>query len=228
MTSPHSLSFWKTAAEEGSKAMVEGMSSRSCLLFTFLCLMITKRKCIAAQEEEQGFLSNHTWGVTRKVRLLEGVLWETWDALVPPMCLNYASSAKATQPRVTGHSSIRHWPWQVVGHIPGSSVQAAWHTQHSKSLQLDEHQLCIVSKSKMLEHEAGNSKKQHEQSKCQRNEKCVQNCDRVLGYFSHNIINRLSSKISNTWEEITKIFKDTIFVFWMLIWHKGVCMRECL
>lgn len=85
---------------------------------------------------------------------------------------------------------------------------------------------CI--KIQMLEHEAGNSKKQHEQSKCQRNEKYDQNCDRAFGYLSHNIINRLSSKISNTWEEITKIFKDTIFVFWMLIWHKGVCMRECL
>lgn len=58
--------------------------------------------------------------------------------------------------------------------------------------------------------------------------KICPNCNRVLGYFSYDTVNRLSSKISNTWEEITEIFKDTIFVFWMLIWHKGVCMRECL
>lgn len=68
------------------------MSGRSCLLFTFLFLMITNTKCIAAQKQEQGFLSNHTWG--HKLQLLKGVLWETWDALVPPMCLNCPSSCR--------------------------------------------------------------------------------------------------------------------------------------
>lgn len=81
------------------------------------------------------------------------------------------------------------------------------------SLQIDEHQLRIVSKPETLEHEAGNAKQQREQSKCQRNQKFDQNCDRALGYFSCDTVNGLSSKTSNTWEEITDIFEDTIFVF---------------
>lgn len=138
------------------------------------------------------------------------------------------SGAKATQPQCDRPLLHHALALAGCGAHPGKQRAGSVARTTLESLQLDEHQLCIVSKSKMLEHEAGNSKKQHEQSKCQRNEKYVQNCDRALGHFSSNIINRLSSKISNTWEEITKIFKDTIFVFWMLIWHKGVCMRECL
>lgn len=148
-----------------------------------------------------------------------------------PMCLNCPSSYRE---QCQGHQPQCDWPllrWALAlagcgAHPRKRRAGSVAHTT-VESLQLDEHQLCIVSKS-MLEHEAGNSKKQHEQSKCQRNEKYVQNCDRAFGYFSRKIINRLSQKISNSWEEITKIFKDTIFVFWMLIWHKGVCMRECL
>lgn len=195
--------------------------------------MITNRMCIAQEEvQEQGFLSNPTWGVIRKVQLLRGVLWETWDTLVPPMCLNCPSSSRE---QCQGHPA----PVWLAAPPPGTGPGRLWGTSQEEACrQSGTHNSWIFAarwasimhciKIQMLEHEAGNSKKQHEQSKCQRNEKYVQNCDRPLVFFSRNIINRLSLKISNTWEEITKIFKDTIFVFWMLIWHKGVCMRECL
>lgn len=71
----------------------------------------------------------------------------------------------------------------------------------------------MVSKTKMQEHGAGNSRQQHEQSKCQTNEKYGPTCARALGNFSCDTVSRLPSKILDTWEEITEIFKDAIFVF---------------
>lgn len=78
------------------------------------------------------------------------------------------SGAKATQPSVTVHSSIRHWPWQVVGHNPGRSRQRGMHNSWIFAARWASIMHWI--KIQMLEHEAGNSKKQHGQSKCQRNE----------------------------------------------------------
>ena len=123
------------------------------------------------------------------------------------------ATLRPPSPSATGHSSHHAMAPQGCRAHPGKLHAGSAACTTVESLQLDEHQLCIVSKNEMLEHGAGNSKKQHEQSKCQRNEKYVQNCDRALGYFSCDTVNRLSSKISNTWEDITEIFKDTIFVF---------------
>lgn len=138
--------------------------------------MITNRKCISAEAEvqEQGFLSNHTWVVIRKVWLLKGVLWDIWDALVPPMCLNCPSSYReqcqdhpapvwlATPPSGTGP-----------GRLWGTSQEEAcrqrgMHNSWIFAARWASIMHCI--KIQMLEQEAGNSKKQHGQSKCQRNE----------------------------------------------------------
>lgn len=138
--------------------------------------------------------------------------------LVPPVCLNHPGRLRGAAPRPRGPSMTSHPSHHTTAPLgrrahPGKLHAGSAACTTVESLQLDEHQLCIVSKPKMLEHGAGNSKKQHEQIKCQRNEKYVQNCDRVFSYFSCDTVNHLSLKISNTWKEITEILKDTIFVF---------------
>lgn len=151
-----------------------------------------------------------------------------WQGTSPDVAMGLAS------PQGTPGAPIPGLPQQGMGTSPLQQQppllrQGSCRAPHTAvaSLQQDEHQLCIVSKTKTLGRGAGYLKQRSER---------VPKTGKIHANPSQSTRQLLMqrhqppsiAKFSSTWEEITEIFKDTIFVFPMLIWHTGVCMRECL
>lgn len=165
--------------------------------------------------------TNPTWG--HIAQLLPGVLWKAW-----PAPAGSGHRAEAT-PVVTVATPLwqRRAPWWHSSSRGAARRQHGTHNRWVFAARWASIMHCIKkwnarAWSRQFK-EAAWAKQVPKKGKiCPK----LSRSTRQLFMWHHQ--SPLLAKFLNTWEEITEIFKDTIFVFWMLIWHKGVCMRECL